>query len=246
MREIHSILYKRSTESKNSNPLKHSALTPPPHPLSPSAEPLTFLSIMGKYAGEQILVIKRELLDQLGSFQGANANIDHYLPSLMDSANSFFMDREVAEDDPTHKQLIPYCLFHYQGQIFHYLRGKSGGEARLHAKGSIGVGGHINPVDDSALGGEATYRAAVQREIEEELQIDAPYTDTIIGLINDDENAVGQVHLGVVHLVELTSDAIRSNEDCLLDGQLVPVADLQGDLHDRLESWSQLALTLLP
>jgi len=126
---------------------------------------------MGKYAGEQILVITRELFDTLGSFQGASKEISTYLPSLMDEKNSFFIDREAAEDDPSHKQLIPYCLFKYEDKILHYLRGKSGGEARLHAKGSIGVGGHINPIDTSDAGGETTYRAGVEREIDEELNI---------------------------------------------------------------------------
>ena len=201
---------------------------------------------MGKYAGEQILVIKRELLDTLGSFQGASADTAQYLPTLMGEENSFFMDREVAEDDPTHKQLIPYCLFQYEDKILHYLRGKSGGESRLHAKGSIGVGGHINPIDSSALGGEATYRAAVEREIDEELNIGGSYSDSIIGLINDDSNDVGKVHLGVVHLVQLSSDDIASNEDCLLDAQLTPIAHLRGEMFENLESWSQLALSLLP
>jgi len=201
---------------------------------------------MGKYAGEQILVIKRELFDTLGSFQGATKEIDKYLPSLMDAENSFFMDREVAEDDPTHKQLIPYCLFQYEDKILFYLRGKAGGEARLHAKGSVGVGGHINPVDTSNDGGEKTYRAAVEREIDEELNIQGEFTDTIIGLINDDSNEVGQVHLGIVHLVKLSTDQIESNEDCLLDDELVPISELLGQRFERLESWSQMALSLLP
>lgn len=201
---------------------------------------------MGKYAGEQILVIKRELFDKLGAFEGATAEIDQYLNALMDSENSFFMDREVAEGDPTHKQLIPYCLFKYEDKILHYLRGKSGGEARLHSKGSIGVGGHINPVDNTNEGGEKTYKAAVAREIDEELTLGAGYKDEIIGLINDDSNEVGKVHLGVVHLVTLDSDAVASREDCLTDLQLIPIKELRGEYFESLESWSQMALNLLP
>lgn len=200
---------------------------------------------MGKYAGEQILVIKRALLEELGAFQGALKSTGTYLPTILQPENTLFMDREVAEDDPTHKQLIPYCLFKYEDKILHYLRGKSGGEARLHAKGSIGVGGHINPIDENAESGEKTYRAGVEREIDEELNIGGEYTDSMIGLINDDSNEVGQVHLGVVHLVELTSDDISANEDCLLDAELVPISELKGARFESLESWSQLALSLL-
>ena len=200
---------------------------------------------MGKYAGEQILVIKRELFDSLGDFQGACVEPQKYLEALMDSSNSFFMDREAAEGDPSHKQLIPYCIFKYEDKILHYLRGKSGGESRLHAKGSIGVGGHINPIDDSAEGGEKTYRSAVTREIEEELIINGTYKDEIVGLINDDSNDVGKVHLGVVHLVTLDTDQVKSNEDCLLDLQLVPIKELRGERYESLESWSQMALSLV-
>lgn len=201
---------------------------------------------MGKYAGEQILVIKRALFDELGAFQGAEKATGKYLPSILDPENTFFMDREVAEDDPSHKQLIPYCLFKYEDKVLHYLRGKSGGEARLHAKGSIGVGGHINPIDESTESGEKTYRAGVEREIEEELIISGEYSDEMIGLINDDSNEVGQVHLGVVHLVELTSDQISAREDCLLEAALTPISELRGEKFDSLETWSQLALSLLP
>ncbi len=202
---------------------------------------------MGKnYSGEQILVITRALLDSLGSFQGATTEVDRYLPTLMDEANSTFMDRALAEEDPTHKQLIPYCIFRYEDRILHYLRGKSGGEARLHAQGSIGVGGHINPIDQSStVGGEATYQAAVTREIEEELVIGGSYTNEIIGLINDDSNAVGEVHLGVVHLITLETDNVRANEDCLIDLALTPISELKGSKYDKLESWSQYALTLI-
>ncbi len=103
------------------------------------------------YQGEQILVVTRALFDQLGAFQGTNTNVSHYLPTLLNPENNFFMDRGEAENDPTHKQLIPYCIFRVKDpsgtRYLHYTRGKAGGESRLHAAVSIGIGGHINPVD---------------------------------------------------------------------------------------------------
>ena len=71
---------------------------------------------MKDYNGEQILVVKRELFDSLGAFQGINTDVDKYYSTLLDPANNFFIDRAAAEDDPSHKQLIPYALFHYQGK----------------------------------------------------------------------------------------------------------------------------------
>jgi predicted NUDIX family phosphoesterase len=201
---------------------------------------------MKDYKGEQILVVKRELFDTLGAFQGINTDVNQYYNALLDPANNFFIDRAAAEDDPSHKQLIPYALFHYKGKFLNYQRGKSGGEARLHAKRSLGIGGHINPVDtrDDHLGLE-TYMAGVEREIEEELNINGSHTQKIVAVLNDDSNDVGKVHLGVVHLFELESDDVTSNEDSIADLKFSTIAELQGEMRDSLESWSQFCADIL-
>ena len=174
-------------------------------------------------------------------FQGIKGDgVDAALEKLLDPANHFFMDRAEAEEDPTHKQLIPYCIFKYGDRLLHYTRGKSGGENRLHAKISVGVGGHINPVDTGGgRTGAAAYFAAVEREIEEELDLPGGYQQHIIALLNDDTNPVGQVHLGVVHLVELADGTALAREDALADLSFSSIADLNGPLFERLESWSQ-------
>ncbi|MCH2331154.1 MAG: hypothetical protein MK312_06430 [Roseibacillus sp.] len=66
---------------------------------------------MSKYDGEEILVVPRSLFDELGSFQGLTTDTDRYISTLLDPSNNFFMDRETAEDDPSHKQIIPYSSF---------------------------------------------------------------------------------------------------------------------------------------
>lgn len=196
---------------------------------------------MSKYAGEEVLVIPRALLEELGAFHGIlTEHIDPVIARLLDPASHFFMDRAVAEEDPTHKQLIPYCVFRCGNRILHYTRGKAGGESRLHAKISVGVGGHINPIDtgDGRVGPEA-YFAAVARELEEELVIGSKRTSRIIALLNDDSNPVGQVHLGIVHLVDLDSEDVASREDALTDLQFSSLEELSGPAFDRLETWSQ-------
>lgn len=194
---------------------------------------------MSKYQGEEILVVPRELFDSLGAFEGFCSDSDAYLSALLNPANNFFMDRARAENDPGHKQIIPYCLFHHEGHYLHYTRGKSSGESRLHAQGSIGVGGHINPVDEQedALG-MGTYFAAVEREISEELSIAGDHSNRIVGLINDESNAVGQVHLGVVHLFELESNEVSSNEDALANLSFQSADRILGELMPQLETWS--------
>ena len=196
---------------------------------------------MSKYAGEEVLVVERGLLEGLGMFEGLKAEgVDDAVEVLLKEANHFFLDRAAAEEDPSHKQLIPYCIFKCGDRVLHYTRGKAGGENRLHAKLSVGVGGHINPVDmGEGRKGAAAYYAAVQRELDEELDISCDYEMRIIGLLNDDSNPVGQVHLGVVHLVELESEEVTSKEDALTDLSWATVEELNGALFERLETWSQ-------
>lgn len=198
---------------------------------------------MRDYHGEEILVIPRELFDQLGAFQGIKTDPLRYLEAILDPANNFFMDRGQAENDPGFKQIIPYALFHHERHYLHYTRGQSGGESRLHAQGSVGVGGHINPVDERAdpLGRE-TYLAGVEREIDEELNITGGHKNRIVALLNDDRNEVGKVHLGVVHLFDLASKEVSSAEDSLANLAFQPVDRLKGDLHPALESWSQFCV----
>ena len=199
---------------------------------------------MSKYSGEEVLVVPRALLDEIGAFEGIRtAGLDAAIARLLDPANHFFMDRAEAENDPSHKQLIPYCVFRCGDRILHYTRGKSGGESRLHAKISVGVGGHVNPVDTGGgRTGSDAYHAAVTREIEEELDLPEEHEHRIIALLNDESNPVGQVHLGIVHVVDLKSDAVNSREDALTDLGFTPLADLNGALFERLETWSQFCI----
>lgn len=202
---------------------------------------------MSKYAGEQVLVVPRSLLEEIGLFQGIKAEgVESAMEKLLDPERHFFMDRAEAEEDPTHKQLIPYCLFRTGDRVLHYTRGKSGGENRLHAKISVGVGGHINPVDmgEGRKGADA-YFAAVRREIEEELDLPGNYRQKIVALLNDDSNPVGQVHLGVVHLIDLEGEVVLAKEDALSELGFSPVSELGGPLFERLETWSQFCVRFL-
>ena len=201
-----------------------------------------FESDMSKYEDEKVLVISRELFDQLGAFQGISLEPEKYLPSMLDPANNFFLKRDIAEDDPRHKQIIPYVIFRHGEKFLHYVRGGGSGEKRLASKGSIGIGGHINDRDYAASSlDKDTYTTGVNREIDEELNLSGGHTQEILGLINDDSNEVGQVHLGVVHLFTLESDQVTAGEDNIVDLQFLSLEEL-GKKHDELETWSQICV----
>jgi predicted NUDIX family phosphoesterase len=153
------------------------------------------------------------------------------------------------EEDPSYKQLIPYVLFRWidddgNTQLFQYQRGGGMGERRLHAKRSVGVGGHISSLDAAAGHLSHVYREGMQRELAEEVAIDTPYTESIAGLINDDETPVGTVHLGVVHLCDVERPAITPREDDVLDAGFRPIGEILARLEE-FETWSQIAVRAL-
>ncbi len=146
-----------------------------------------------------------------------------------------FIVRDDAEGDPSLKQVIPYAVVTFEDQVFLFERTGRGGEARLHRKLSIGVGGHINP---EGVSPERLIEAGLRRELEEELSFAGRYRYRPIGLINDDDSAVGQVHIGIVFLVRAGSREVRVRETEILVGGFVPVRSL-GPLLERMETWSR-------
>ncbi len=199
---------------------------------------------MSRYNGEQVLVVPRAAFDQVGSFNGVRLNALQYLQAFLQEGVAQYIDRELAENSPEYKQLIAYAIFRHEGKILAYARTSKGGEARLHNKLSLGIGGHINPIDGIAQSID-TYLTGVEREIREEVRFEGNVEQQIFAIINDDSNEVGRVHLGVVHLFELTSPNIVPNEDALADMQFYSLEELSGDLYERLESWSAICVDAL-
>ena len=192
---------------------------------------------------ERVMVVPARLLDELGRFQGFSRDVSRYLGVLLDARNISFRARSEMEDDPSFKQIIPYCILRSRGTVFRYTRGKKMGEKRLHALESIGVGGHISLSDDRPLigGADATYEAAMHRELGEEVVIESRYGEVCVGLINDDSTPVGQVHLGVVHLFDLDEPQVRRRESALTQAGFVGIDELRAG-RDRLETWSQFCM----
>jgi len=143
------------------------------------------------------------------------------------------------EEDPSYKQLIPYCIFSCDGKIFYYERGSSGGEKRLESKRSIGIGGHISLEDEQSE--NSAYQEGMRREIDEEVYLDTTYDQKLVGLINDDETEVGKVHLGIVHQFELLEPKIRPRESSVINTGFATPEELTTDI-DQFETWSQICI----
>jgi predicted NUDIX family phosphoesterase len=197
-------------------------------------------------ADENVLVFPRSLFERLGVFQGFNANVNHYLPVMLERENNSFQPRARAENDPNYKQIIPYVVITDGKSILHYVRGKKAGEQRLVAKGSIGIGGHINDEDatlfhSSAGFGLKDFEEAVKREVCEELAITGPFNARPVGLINDDSTEVGRVHLGIVHVMLCQPGDVKKNEQVITQVEFVPIEELKAR-RDQMETWSQFCL----
>jgi predicted NUDIX family phosphoesterase len=194
---------------------------------------------------ENVLVIKRSLFDQLGSFQGLNFSARKYLDAILSRGNNCFLPRTQAENDPTHKQIIPYALIAFADKVLYYVRGKKAGEQRLVAKGSIGIGGHMNESDESLFAlDEAAYRVGVEREVSEEIKIDMQFEDRIVALLNDDATEVGRVHLGIVHVFRLPEPKVEKREAMITNLAFLDKQELL-KRRDRLETWSQICVDSL-
>jgi predicted NUDIX family phosphoesterase len=160
------------------------------------------------------------------------------------AAHARFLDRPIAEANPAFKQLIPYVVVRSGELVFLMERTDGGGDPRLHHKASIGVGGHLNPAD-----GEADpMDAGLRREWSEELIADWQPSFRPVGVLNDDANPVGSVHLGVVFEVDAGGRDLAVREREKLSGRWADAAALAA-AGERLETWSRLVaehLGLLP
>jgi predicted NUDIX family phosphoesterase len=188
---------------------------------------------------EHVLCIPTLLFHQLGHFQGFMADAAPYFKTLFDANYTTYRPRDQVETDPSFKQLIPYCIFRHGETIFHYRRGKMQGDGRLRGLRSIGIGGHISSTDAETA--EASYVAAMSREIEEEVFLESGYTQKCVGLINDDLTEVGRVHLGIVHLFELEAPKVRPREESIIETGFASPAELARDAPG-FETWSQICL----
>jgi predicted NUDIX family phosphoesterase len=192
---------------------------------------------------EQVLVVERKVLDELGSFRGLQFDVQRYLDRLFASGTPRFISRPLAEQDPGFKQIIPYVLMTCKSRYLTYVRGKRAGETRLVGNRSIGIGGHINPADDAAplfrSDFRQAYEAAVEREVAEEITVEAGHTDHVVALLNDDSNEVGQVHLGVVHCWVLEAPNVSRREQMITQMEFMSLDELRA-VRDQMETWSQL------
>ena len=188
---------------------------------------------------ESILVVQREDICTSALWTGyQKSDFSQELITIKNKA--IFMPRDIAEESPKYKQIIPYLIFKYQDSYFLMQRKKSTTEQRLALKYTLGIGGHLREED---LAGVTIFDWAL-REFYEEVNYTGSMTTTALGIINDDATDVGKVHIGFAFLLEGNSPDISIKSE-LKSGNLVSLHDLKTIYYDSLETWSQIAYQLL-
>lgn len=197
-------------------------------------------------AHEHVLVYPRAVLEELGAFTGLCADAGRYVDTILSPEHLSWLLRETAEADPSYKQIIPYVVLTHGRSVFSYTRGKGSGEQRLVAQRSVGIGGHIAQEDLSLFTtfGPELFEAAMHREVEEEIVVDAPYTERLLGVINDDETPVGRVHFGIVHVWDVAEPNVQKREAQITRAGFVPIETLLRE-RDTLETWSLFCVEAL-
>jgi predicted NUDIX family phosphoesterase len=189
-----------------------------------------------------ILVIERKHIPEPLLKQGFNPASESLVKSLLENPQLFFMQRDLAENDPIYKQLIPYVVFQSPKGFFSYQRGNASSETRLRMLRSLGVGGHIEKEDGDI--GQNSYFKGLWRELKEEVGIDPSNKIKLLGFINDDSNEVGKVHLGIVHLYQLETSDLESKELNLTDCKFSTSSKIKEE-EESFETWSRLLIPFL-
>src|SRR3990167_142376 len=188
---------------------------------------------------EHILVIKRDHFFSITpAWTGLKeVSFEQYIGLINEKKE--FLPRPTMEQDLTYKQIIPYLIFENDNKYFLMQRSATVSESRLKNKYSLGIGGHIRQEDMQ----EQSIFDWAKREFNEEVNYTGAVEIEPLGILNDDSDAVGQVHIGFVLLLkgnssnisvksELKHGALKSLQECI-------------DSIDKMETWSRMVIEFL-
>ncbi|HSW76099.1 MAG TPA: hypothetical protein VLG50_03600 [Candidatus Saccharimonadales bacterium] len=196
-------------------------------------------NIQSSHIDEDILVILRSALFQdTPAWHGINTQAFDTCMNLIQNHLSF-IPRAHAETNPAYKQIIPYIIFTFDQKIFVMQRKKTASEQRLAHKYSLGIGGHVRQ-EDIVNGDIFTW---AQREFQEEVNYSGSQEMSKVGILNDDTNDVGKVHLGMILLIKGNTDQI-SIKDEHKSGMLLSLDECYA-LASQMEAWSQICLEFI-
>jgi len=205
---------------------------------------------MAKDLEEKVLVVAREKLfgkNNENYFEGFKP-IEEFDFTKIIKDNSFFAWRYAAKDwqklpaeeDESIQQIIPYVIVKCKNKLFFYKRSGTISETRLRNLYTIGVGGHINPIDIS--NGNDLIQEGMKRELEEEIIIGENVSPKLVGFINHDLTPVDRVHFGLLYLAELNNEEIEIVEKDKMSGEFIQFNKVPQEVFDSLDNWGRQCL----
>jgi len=162
---------------------------------------------------------------------------------------ALYIERSLAEQDPTYLQIIPYVVIHSTDKIFTYFRLNKGTESRLHGKMSIGIGGHVDRPEGMSMEYTQVVWDSAYRELYEELNIQLTndfleITNTGI-IIHNPVDDVGKVHLGLLMKCNIQGREVGVAEEDKIQGKFYTHEEIR-EMYDSnpedFETWTEIAL----
>ncbi len=213
--------------------------------------PIDFASIRSRLEKqhEKVLAINAHDLFNGERFEGfKSAHQSDFLTRILKRQESFVI-KNVAEHHLELKQPIPYAFIMNPKtkKFFLYTRTSEPTvlhEARLNAKASIGVGGHIleQDLENHTAQARNTVEKALVRQLTQDVHIEN-YTLRHVGYINADDSGqeVDRVHFGILYVVEVPTDSVLPKSGELANGKMVTLDEAKL-FSEKFETWSRIAL----
>jgi len=208
---------------------------------------LTEKELEERYGDEEVYVVEKGALSFLS--EGINClpitTVDLFLKTTLEKG--FFVRRSKAEYNPAYYQIVPYVVIRCGEKYFAIHR--LNGDVRIVGKISIGVGGHINPVDFDPERKEIVFSNNVIRELyQEELHIDLLKTTGFryAGVIKytHPEDLLSKDHIGLLCVLTTTDDKVEVKEKDSFTGRFYSRAEIL-EHRKGSESWARLVIEMI-
>lgn len=185
---------------------------------------------------ERVLVI--DSVDAERLCNGKSGIVDISLEKFLNVVRKGrFVERKIAEYDESTKQVIPYIVLKEDDEYIFFKRTTNQTEQRLHNLITLGVGGHLN--DEDSKDPLVAYEKGLWRELNEEVHADVLDLE-YVGLINETENPVSRVHLGVLYVAHVRYHGIAEEANFVefRSKTLLPYLE-------EMEGWAKMAALYL-
>lgn len=199
-------------------------------------------NLKAKYGDEEVLVVPLSLIKELGlddnrylkmEMQGGIKGLINVLAS-----KSYYIPRWKSDSNPEEVEIISYISFGMDKKAYFVYKRIKNGDSRGNGALSMGIGGHINPIDSK---GNPIIESAI-REIGEETGF--KITEDLLqprAFIRCKDSDYDLDHLGIHFQMPRYMMDVAEKDKMLAVGTLT-VKALKDLFYDDLENWSKIII----